>query len=363
MIMDTHYRKILWMALVLFSVYVGTAQERVSKTVEKTFPLTNAGELQLENKYGNVTLKGWEQNKVVVNITVTVNHRKKENAKDLLERINPKIKSSNGFISIVSEIDNKNTGWFADFFNRANPIDFDRSHVQIDYEVYLPQKAELKVTNRFGDVIVENWNGPLNTLIEHGDLWIGENLDRANIILKFGKVRAKDLKYADLTLKNGELDMENSENLRLNSNGTDVRINLAGSLEIYSNKDNISLNEVGSIYGNLEFTTLRLDRLTGDVDLNMKIADFRIEQILNPDSKIAIEQESSDITLSVSNFSHRFNATLEQGVVRLSKSFENVNSDMLDKGSRLRKIDATYGKDKKGSISINGIKGIVTLND
>ena len=108
MIMDTHYRKILWMALVLFSVYVGTAQERVSKTVEKTFPLTNAGELQLENKYGNVTLKGWEQNKVVVNITVTVNHRKKENAKDLLERINPKIKSSNGFISIVSEIDNKN---------------------------------------------------------------------------------------------------------------------------------------------------------------------------------------------------------------------------------------------------------------
>ncbi|MCB0372033.1 MAG: hypothetical protein KDD31_03365, partial [Muricauda sp.] len=73
--MDTHYRKILWMALVLFSVYVGTAQERVSKNVEKTFPLTNAGELQLENKYGNVTLKGWEQNKVVVNITVTVNHR------------------------------------------------------------------------------------------------------------------------------------------------------------------------------------------------------------------------------------------------------------------------------------------------
>ncbi len=363
MIMGTHCKKVLWMALVLFAVHGAKAQERVQKTIEKSFPLAGAGELQLENKYGNVTLKGWDQNKVSITISIKVNHRRKENAEDLLQRINPEIKASNSYVSIVSEISNKNTGWFADFFNRNNPIDFDRSHVQIDYEIYLPAKAGIKVTNRFGDVVLENCNGPLTALIEHGNLWIGENLNKADIVLKYGKVRAKDLNYADLDLKNGELDMENSKSLRLRSDGTEINIHSASSLEIYSNKDNVTVSETGTLYGSLEFTTFKLDRLAQEVDLKLKIVDFRVYEITNPSAEISIEQESADITLSVANFSHHFTATLEEGVVRLPKSFENVNSEMLDKGRRLRKIEATYGQEKKGSISINGEKGIVTLND
>lgn len=363
MIMGTRCKKILWMALVLFAVHGAKAQERVQKTIEKSFPLSGTGELQLENKYGNVTFKGWDQNKVSISISIKVNHRRKENAEDLLQRINPEIKTSNSYVSIVSEISNKNTGWFADFFNRNNPIDFDRSHVQIDYEIHLPVKAGIKVTNRFGDVVLENCDGPLTALIEHGNLWIGENLNKADIILKYGKVRAKDLNYADLDLKNGELDMEDSKSLRLRSDGTEINIHSVSSLEIYSNKDNILVSEVGTLYGNMEFTTFKLDRLAQEVDLKLKIVDFRVYEIINPSAEIAIEQESADISLSVTNFSHRFTATLEEGVVRLPKSFENVNSEMLDKGRRLRKIEATYGQEKKGSISINGEKGIVTLND
>ena len=361
--MDTRCKIILWMAFALFSVHVSTAQESVSKTVEKSFPLPNSGELILENKYGNISLKGWDQEEVSVKIDIKVNHRKYDTAKDLLSRINPEIKSGNSYVSIVSKIANKNTGWFADFFNRTNPIDFDRSRVQIDYEVFVPREAKLKVTNRFGDVLIEGWSGSLNTLIEHGDLWISDDLNKADVILKFGKLRARNLNYASLNLKNGHLDMENAKSLRLSSDGAELKMGIVNSLEIYSNKDEISIDEVGTIYGNLKFTTLQLERLSQEVDLSMKIADFRVRQIMNADAELSIEQESSDINLTVTDFSHRFEATLEQGVVRLPKSFENVNSRLLDKGKKLREIEASYGKEKTGLISIKGIKGIVTLND
>jgi len=363
MIMDTRYKIVLWIALVLCSVHVITAQQSVSKTMEKSFVLNNTGEFQLENKYGNITLTGWDKDKVLVNISIKVNHRKQENAKDLLGRINPKIKSSVGFVSIISEITNKNRGWFADFFNDANPIDSDRSHVQIDYEVYLPRKAKLKVTNRFGDVVIEDWSGALNVLLEHGDLWIGDNLSKADITMKYGKLRARNINYANIYLKNGELDMEDSKSLKLNTVGSNMNVNIISSLEIYSNKDHIALAEVEAVYGSLKFTTLEVQRLIKDVDLNLKIADFRVFEIIDPAAEIAIEQESSDIGLTVSNFSHQFNAKLEQGLVRLPKSFENVNSNILDKGRKLREIEATYGKDKKGNITIIGIKGIVTLRE
>ncbi len=363
MIMDTPYKFVLLMTLSLFLITVGTAQERVSKTIEKTFSLANGGELNLENKYGNVTMTGWDQDKVAVTIQIKVNHRKKENAKDLLSRIQPEITSTNGYISIVSQITNKNTGWFADFFNRNNPIDFDRSHVKIDYEVFLPKKVKLRITNRFGDVFIEDWNGLLNAVIEHGDLWLGEDLNKADIKLKFGKVRANNLDYASLTLKNGELDMENSENLRLSSDGSDIKINEVSTLEIYSNKDDIIIEQLDVISGDLKFSTLNLNRLASNVNLSMKIVDFRIKEILNPGIKIEIEQESSDINLNVTNFPHRFSARLEQGVVRLPKSFEHVSSNMINKLKKLREIEASYGKSPKGIISISGMKGIVTLND
>jgi len=157
--------------------------------------------------------------------------------------------------------------------------------------------------------------------------------------------------------------MGDSKDMRLTSSGTEIGMGTINSLELYSNKDDIILDQAGTIYGNLKFSTLVLDRLTQDVDLSMKIADFKVMRITSEQAQIAIEQESSDISLTVTDFSHRFDATLEQGVVRLPKSFENVHSNMLDKGKKLRKIAGTYGKDKTGSIKINGIKGIVTLRE
>ncbi|MEM9143969.1 MAG: hypothetical protein AAGA86_13350, partial [Bacteroidota bacterium] len=362
-IMNTPYKIMLWTVLGLFSIPAAWTQESLSKTVEKTFALSNAGELKMENKYGTITLNGWDKEEVAVSVSITVNHRKKENAKDLLKRIRPEFRSGSDYVSVVSAIANKNTGWFADFFNKTNPIDFDRGHVHIDYEVFLPSKAELRITNRFGDVYIEGWSGPLNATIEHGDLWVGEDLNRVDVILKFGKIRARNMDYASIDLKNGELDMENSKSLRLNSSGSRMDFNSVTSLEIYSNKDNIAMEESDVVYGNLKFTTFNLQRLGNDVDLTLKIADMRINGILQPEAHIALKQESSDISLDVNGFSHEFNAILEQGMVRLPKSFQNVNSNMLYKGKRLREINASYGTGAKGSIAISGKKGIVTLRE
>lgn len=64
--------------------------------------------------------------------------------------------------------------------------------------------------------------------------------------------------------------METSKNLRLNSSGSDINIDKVTSLEIYSTKDDIEIEAIGSIYGNLKFTNLVLNRLDKDIDLSMK---------------------------------------------------------------------------------------------
>jgi len=361
--MDTLCKKLVWAALLLIIGQSGFAQVEVSKKVEETFKVNDAGEFHLENKYGNIKFYGWEKDEVSVVVSITVNHRKMDNAKDLLNRISTVVRKSDNYASMSYEIAEKNNGWFSKLFDEANPFDFNRSNIQIDYTVHVPKKVKLNVTNTFGDVFIENWQGELKGKIEHGDIWLSDDLNKANIEMKYGKLRAGSINYGNLKLTNSDLDMKDSKSLRINSSGTEMIISKVNSFEFYSNKDEVSISEVGTIYGTLKFTTLELNRLKTTVDMTLRVADFRIMEILDPKVDIAIEQESSEVNLNVRDFSHRFKATLEQGLVRLPKSFKNVESKMLDKGKKLREIQADYGDNQEGSITINGRKGVVLLKE
>ncbi|APQ18917.1 hypothetical protein A9200_05260 [Maribacter hydrothermalis] len=343
--------------------FTAIAQEKVSKETTKTYPFNNTGELHLENKYGNINIYGWTKEEVSITINITVTDKKKEDANDLLKRINPAIRRSDKFISVNYEISEKNSGFFSNLFEKANPFDFDRSNIQIDYIVYLPKKVELEIVNKFGDVFIEDWVGILKADVQHGDMWMNDNLNKADINIKYGKLRAKNINYANLDISNGGLDMDHANTIRLNSNGSNIDVLQAESLELYSNKDELEINEIGTLYGNLKFSKLRIHQLKKDVDLNLKISDILIESITTASSRINLEQESSEVSINILHFPHDFSAVLEEGLVRLPKSFHDVDSKMLDKGKKLREIKAVYGKNGEGRISISGSKGVVLLKE
>lgn len=361
--MDILCKRLLLFALAIVFSLPAMAQEKVSKKTTETYGFAHAGEIQLDNKYGHINIYGWAKDEVSITVTITVTHKKRDNAKELLDRIRPIIRHSDNFLSLGYEIGENSSGFFSTLFDKANPFDFDRSNVQIDYKVYLPEKAEVEVTNKFGDVFIEDWTGALKADVQHGDMWINANLTKADIKIKYGKLRAMNINYADLDLKNGALDMDGASTMRLNSSGSELSLGQIGSLELYSNKDEVDIDEVNTLYGMLKFSKLQLRSLSKDIDLTLRISDFGLDHILSPMAHINIEQESSEVSLNIKAFPHQFTAVLEEGLVRLPKSFHDVDSQILDKGKKLREIKAVYGKNAQGHISLTGKKGVVLLKE
>ena len=200
MIMDTLYKKLLLLTMAIVLGQSVAAQEKVSKTITEDFSMTNAGQLHLENKYGTVNLYGWDKDNISISVVITASHRKKQNAEDLLKRIRPVINDAENFVDISYEIAEKSDGFFAKYFNKANPFDCDRSNIQIDYTIYLPKKAELDINNKFGDVLIEDWKGKLRANVEHGDIWINEDLAKADVDLSYGKLRGQSIAYGAVML-------------------------------------------------------------------------------------------------------------------------------------------------------------------
>jgi len=363
MIMDTLYKKMLLFIVALSISSSFIAQEEVSKQITENFTMTNAGEIQLENKYGEVNFSGWDKNNIAITIDISVTHKKKDNAKELLNRIKPSVKSQGDLVSVQFEIEDRNSNLFNRYFKKVNPVDLDRNNVHINYTIYLPKNAEINVINKFGDVIIDNWNGKLTADVQHGDIWINENLNNADLDVKYGKIRAKSMNYGNIRLKNGSLDFEDAIDLRLTSAGSDIEVEKITSLEIYSSKDNLTISELGKLRGNLKFSEMELDKLTDNINITMKIAELKVSKVLKKDADIIIDQVSSEIDLNISGFAFNFNATLEEGLLRLPKAFDNVSSEMINKGKRIRKITGSYGNSSSGKVSITGKKGVILLKE
>ncbi|MDO5971438.1 hypothetical protein Q4Q35_16650 [Flavivirga aquimarina] len=356
------YKKITPIAILLlsFSLY---SQEVLTKTINEVYSMTNAGELHLDNRYGNITINGWEKNNIAIKIDIKVTNKKKENAKALFDRIVPNIKTVNDFVSITSEISEKNTSLISKYFNKVNPFEFDKSNVEINYTIYLPVNAEADITNKFGDVIIDNWTGRLKTNIEHGDLWINSVITNARINMKFGKLRSTSIVYGTINLKNGHIDIKSSKNLLLKTSGTRIEIGQVRDLEIISSKDEITIEKAEKIRGELNFSNAQIEEVEEKINLDMKVAELRVFKINQPDAYVSINQESSDISIYITDLSFKFNAILEQGLLRLPKTFYNIENNMIDKGERIREIHADYGKKTSGIFSFVGKKGVIVLKE
>lgn len=358
--MHTYYKKIVLITLFIagFSMY---SQETLTKTIEKTFKMSNAGELHLNNKYGNIIINGWDKNSISITIDIKATNKKKDKAKSILDRIETNFKVARDFISITSEISDKNKSLFSRYFNKVNPFDLDKTNVEIKYTINMPANVEIDLTNKFGDVILENWAGKLKVNLQHGDLWINEPLSNANIDMKFGKLRAKSITYASINLKNGSINMEASKNLLLKTSGSSIDISNVEDLELFSSKDEILIEQIDALRGELMFSNAEISKINRSMNLVMRVSDFRVSKIVQPGAVVTINQESSDINLNISNLAFKLSATLEQGLLRLPKAFTNIDTKMLDKSKRIREINATYGKSGHGMFTLTGKKGIITL--
>ncbi len=363
--MKTTFYKHLLLILALTSLASDMyAQEKVSKTIEKTFPLASTGELAIENKYGNISINGWEEKTAQIKVEIKVSKKKKEDAIELLQRIYPKINKTNDFISILSIIEEKSNSMFSRLFDKTNPFDFDKTNIQINYEIYLPQNTALNITNKFGDIIISGWNGKLKTNTQHGDMWINKDIKNANIKMKFGKLNTKSITYGNIQFKNGEIDIRKAKELKIYSSGTSISIENVSLLEIYSSKDKIDIQQLGSIKGELMFSKMNLNTVNNDINLTMEVADFWVSKIKETYSKVVIDQKSSELSINVRGLAIDFNATLEQGLLRIPKSFVNIKTDIINRQRKVRNISASYGENNpKGKFEIIGKKGIVLLQE
>lgn len=359
---NSFYKTIIYGVLVLLSCSL-QGQNKLSKEIKQTHSLTNNGNLYLENKYGDIYINGWDKDEIEITVNIEANGKNAEKAEELLSLISSNIEAKNNQVVVKSEVSKKKPGFLNKYFRKIDPFKNEKANTIINYTISLPNAAEIEIFNKYGDVIISDWNGKLKTTVEHGDIRILDSITNSDLSITYGKLRANTLYKTNILAKDATISIDHSNHLKLDSNGSEIILGAIDRLELNSNKDNLEVEQLNTAFGIVKYSTLVFNNVSKNVNFDLSLAELSVLKFNTAYPKVTIDQRSSEVYMNISETNFKFDAQLEQGVLRIPKALYNISSEVIDEKDKIRHIRASYKNEGSGTLNFKGVKGVVILKE
>jgi DUF4097 and DUF4098 domain-containing protein YvlB len=230
-----------------------------SATVEQAF--APGSDLKVVSDRGDVVVNTWAEPKIKVVVRKKVVADNEQQGKKIDGETQPTFITGGSTVTL-----NANTGGAG---NKA---------VASDLEIFIPQKGNVEVSDRRGDIRIAGRQGNVN-ISSHGDVTVADNVGSVSISLRRGNVRATNIK-GDVSV-DGRVD---------DTNISDV------SGEVRLSGDFFGQMNLAKVAKGVGFHSTRTDmqmaRLDGD--LTMESGDLRARTITGP---MHVTTRSKDIHL------------------------------------------------------------------
>jgi uncharacterized lipoprotein YehR (DUF1307 family) len=286
------------------AVFADKPDREFTKTYNREFSTTEKGMTALYNKYGNVNVKTWNDNKVKIDITILVNANDQKEADKIFERIQVNFTNTAGYIKAETML-NQNKDWWPAIKNPGQ--DF-----KINYEVWMPVNNQLDLKNRYGNCYVSNLNGKLNAEVKYGDLRTETLGADADLYMGYGKAYIAKVNNVYGQISYGELNLKDARDLQLDTHYSDLNIDKAEDMRVTSKYDDFTLGTIDNLklqtkYATLKIQKVRVAYLTAGytdtkigslgelVDADLTYGSFKIEALSRNFSDVNVVGKYTDV--------------------------------------------------------------------
>ena len=179
------------------------------KTVKKEYNVNSDALVNIKNKYGNLNISTWNENRVVIEVHIKTNGNNEEKVQKRLDAISVDFEASNSTVS-AKTVFNKNN-WN---IGRNNNVS-----MKINYTIKMPATNSVDLNNDYGAIILDKLDGNADIDCDYGRLEIGE-LRGKNISLNFDYSSKSTIGYMATGSINADYSgfhLEKGENIDLNA--------------------------------------------------------------------------------------------------------------------------------------------------
>ncbi|MDA3952912.1 MAG: hypothetical protein PF485_04645 [Bacteroidales bacterium] len=283
--------------------------EEFSKNLHKEYDANENTLLIIQNKFGDVDINNWDKDKVSIDVTITVDHKNEEKAKELIDYIEVKFSQTGNTIEAITTIDDK--------FSKWNTFTFNDNHKEfsIDYKVNVPKNIKLDLSSKYGNVFINEIAGHTKISVKYGNLKINKLTREAikpynEIYLSYsnGTSTIEECKWLNLTIKYSELNITDCKALIAITKYSDLYVDKASSIVCESKYDDYRLGKITNFVTTSAYTDFEIDEIYKKLEFDNRYGNLNINYVPANFEKISIENEYGSINIGIDpNASYKLN--------------------------------------------------------
>jgi hypothetical protein len=340
--------KLTFALLVLSTMFVSAAGADYTKKIRKAYPKSAITALNVSNRFGEVKINDLGGDSVTVKVLITIENPSGSKANELMDKINIDFEKTGGLLSVATKIDD-------DFKSRQS--------FTIDYLINIPKDRDLDITNKYGNVIVNDLEAKGTFTVSYGNLTAG-NLKSpsgspVNMTISYGKADVETINNANMEFKYSKLYAGAINHLVLESKYSTVSLNKTADLILDSKYDAVNIDEIENFKAESKYTNYKIGLLGKNFELNTEYGSVRINKVDSKFDEIKIQNSYGGINIGLNELSYKLKADCSYCDV-------NYPSDRY-KGNRINdnqhfSLDGNVGTGG-GSVSITSRYGGVKLTE
>lgn len=292
--------KLIIMALCILASNAAFAQLfTVSKNFHGSYPAAGNSEVSIDNKYGNISIIPSNSDSVVVDVVAEVADKNLIEAEDQLAEINVRMGASGYFIYAATEFNGNRNDFKTDWKMVTGAVFSSKKTVRIDYVVKVPAGVALKITNSYGNLIMQDHSGILNIDLSGGNLTAGILSGKTTITLNGGKSQIRALTDATIKTDMNEMQIESVSSAFFDSRGSQFTIQKAGTITVDSRRDKWFIGNSTQISGSGSFSNFTISRLMKDCNMKTYYGNLTLSAVDSSFHSINLIAGSSDVSIGL----------------------------------------------------------------
>lgn len=333
-----NYRIVLYLWLFL-SLYPGRLKAQVyTDRKVASYQVSEKTSVEVSNKYGKINVITWDKDSVRFEVDIRFNAGNMEK----LEKIKNNVKVE--FVASKYYVIGKTT--FNDIGSKIGDLVeayIPSNQVSINYMVYVPQRINLKIDNKFGDIYLDDFNGSLDLNLSNGDLKANKIAGTPMISINSGDATINSITGGRVVISYSDIRIKQAGILEIESRSSRLTIDQGDNVKIDSRRDKINIVEMDKLSATGYFTTIEIEELKKEFRSTLKYGSLMIDHIDKDFSFLNVNSEYADMdfifdrnTAYNVDISHHYDVT-----INLPASMAKVQTKDLDVE---QKMMLTYGK-------------------
>ncbi len=331
---------ILTLALLFAMAESGYAQNyREQTNISKTFKIAPSGTLEISNKYGSVYVDTWEKDSIRINLEFIISEKNENKFKKIKNSVNFDFSGNNLYRSVKTQYGSGYSSLFKDLREATNLFSSNDDQTHVDYYITIPNYINLKIVNKYGNIILPSLLGDVNITLANGDFQARDLKGNNRIDQSFGSARINNIDQGHLNLNFVETQVSKANKLTIESKSSDIRLEEVNLFKLTAKRGDIEIDRANYLFSETEFCELFINQVSSEVNIRLKYGVLKNLSCMSGFNSVKVYSDHANVRLKLPhNDAFNIKASYQKATCNDSKKINWKPAEVIDEKGTLEKI-------------------------